>query len=124
MSQREPAARQPIPFADDAAADHALGARVRSERTARGMTQADLAAAIGLGQDAVSRLERGERLFTLVTLARVEHALALPFGFFGRAVGLVTRELSVRAALAADDALPLAARDALVALYDYLTGGS
>ncbi|MCR1785066.1 helix-turn-helix transcriptional regulator [Nocardioides carbamazepini] len=36
-----------------------LGARVRSARTAQGLTQADLAAAVGVGRDWVVRLEKG-----------------------------------------------------------------
>lgn len=50
-----------------------IGSRVRELRTARGMTQAQLAARIGSSQAAIARLEAGgaePRLSTLDAIAR------------------------------------------------------
>lgn len=52
----------------------ALGAHVTMLRTSRGMTQAELAGAIGVSQQAVFAYERGERrisVFMLIKLAKI-----------------------------------------------------
>jgi len=53
---------------------HRLGARVKEYRNAKGMTQEDLATAIGSYQEHISEIENGEhsnlRLFTLMRLAQ------------------------------------------------------
>jgi transcriptional regulator with XRE-family HTH domain len=53
-----------------------IGARVRSLRDERGLTQAKLAAALGLTQSNVSAMERGDRGLTIhqaVKLAKILH---------------------------------------------------
>jgi transcriptional regulator with XRE-family HTH domain len=53
-----------------------IGARVRALRDERGLTQAKLAAALGLTQSNVSAMERGDRGLTIhqaVKLARILH---------------------------------------------------
>lgn len=63
-----------------------LGQRVRKQfarnvrqlRTHKGMTQADLACAAGLGRSFVSQLERGRFSATLETIAALATALAVP----------------------------------------------
>src|SRR5256885_1241324 len=53
-----------------------IGARARSLREERGLTQAKLAAALGLTQSNVSAMERGDRGLTIhqaVKLAKVLH---------------------------------------------------
>ena len=54
-----------------------LGEAVRKARLARGMTQADLAAATGTSQSAIARLELGGGNPRLETLARVADALGV-----------------------------------------------
>lgn len=53
------------------------GERVRTEREAAGLTQAELADAIGTSQPAIARLEAGGVNPSLDTLARVAQALGL-----------------------------------------------
>ncbi|HET6883032.1 MAG TPA: helix-turn-helix transcriptional regulator [Pirellulales bacterium] len=55
-----------------------LGEAVRSIRKSRGMTQADLAKAIGVAANTVAILERGERAFSLKTLNALGKALDMP----------------------------------------------
>jgi HTH-type transcriptional regulator / antitoxin HipB len=53
------------------------GEQVREEREAAGLTQAELAAAVGTSQPAIARLEAGGVSPTLDTLSRVAEALGL-----------------------------------------------
>lgn len=62
---------------DDARAER-LGGFLRKKREEAGLTQQQLATAIGKSQDAVSRLERGEQRLDLVSLAKIGEALSLP----------------------------------------------
>ena len=57
-----------------------LGARVRTARESKGMTQSDLARATRLSPGAVSRIEHGERVPGSTTLARLAQALGLEVG--------------------------------------------
>ena len=69
----EPQTRQTVqPF------DVALGQRLRHVREARGWTQAQLAAAVGLTQDAISLYERGKRSMRVETLVDIARALDVP----------------------------------------------
>jgi transcriptional regulator with XRE-family HTH domain len=55
-----------------------LGARLRALRLAQGMTQAEVAQAIGTHYTVVSAVERGLRALTLQQLIRLNAALDLP----------------------------------------------
>lgn len=56
-------------------ADNRLLAELVRARTAAGRTQADIAAAMGVSQSAVARIEGGERDLHLSTLRRYAHAV-------------------------------------------------
>lgn len=59
---------------------------VRALREQKGMTQASLAAAAGVGRSFVSHIERGRFSVTLETLAAVAHALDVsPFVLLSKA---------------------------------------
>ena len=59
-----------------------LGAAIREMRTARGMTQVELARAAGLSRsgNTVALIERGERSVSLKAMNRLATALNLPAG--------------------------------------------
>lgn len=57
-----------------------IGRRIRSERTARGMTQSALAARVGCTRENVSYIETGSHGPRLVTLVRICSALGVPIG--------------------------------------------
>ena len=52
-----------------------FGARLRELRTARGLTQPDIAARVGTSASNISDLERGIKVPTLTTVARLAQAL-------------------------------------------------
>lgn len=52
-----------------------FGARLRELRTARGLTQPDIAARVGTSASNISDLERGIKVPTLTTVARLAAAL-------------------------------------------------
>jgi transcriptional regulator with XRE-family HTH domain len=52
-----------------------FGARLRELRTARGLTQPDIAARVGTSASNISDLERGIKVPTLTTVARLADAL-------------------------------------------------
>lgn len=54
-----------------------VGARVRSLRKGRQMTQEDLAERSGLTSEAVTRVERGTRKPTIDTLSKLAHGLGV-----------------------------------------------
>ncbi|GFE84970.1 hypothetical protein GCM10011487_69700 [Steroidobacter agaridevorans] len=56
----------------------ALGAHVCRMRKARGMTQAELARAIGVSQQAVFAYELGDRRVSVLILARLAKVFAVP----------------------------------------------
>jgi transcriptional regulator with XRE-family HTH domain len=56
----------------------ALGARIRAERLARGMTRAELAAQLGVTQTTVGRWEQGDRRPRWSVLVRLAEVLAIP----------------------------------------------
>lgn len=51
------------------------GNRIRAQRKAAGLTQAELAEAVGLSQGQVSNLENGDRTISLEWLRRIARAL-------------------------------------------------
>jgi transcriptional regulator with XRE-family HTH domain len=55
-----------------------VGARVRSIREAAGMTLTDLAGEMGMSKAHVSRLESGDRSFSLATLLTIASGLGVP----------------------------------------------
>lgn len=55
-----------------------LAARVKSARKARGMTQKDLAAQLGIDQAHVSRIENGSKVASVELLARIAKLLGVP----------------------------------------------
>lgn len=57
---------------------HAVGAKIKTLRKMRGMTQPDLANAIDRSIDALSNLERGLSLPNFETLERLSGALDVP----------------------------------------------
>jgi transcriptional regulator with XRE-family HTH domain len=57
-----------------------LGAMVRTQRTTRGLSQAELARRIGISPSALSQVERGVRGLSGESLMRVWEALDVPFG--------------------------------------------
>lgn len=57
-----------------------VGAQVRALRTALGMTLADLAAAAGLSQGMLSKVENGQTSPSLATLSAIAGALNMPLG--------------------------------------------
>ena len=59
-----------------------LGARIRTLRKRRGLTQAELAARVGRSVEALSVLERGRSTPTLTVLGRVAEALQVPLRDF------------------------------------------
>lgn len=52
-----------------------FGARLRELRTARGLTQPDIAALVGTSASNISDLERGIKVPTLTTVAKLADAL-------------------------------------------------
>jgi transcriptional regulator with XRE-family HTH domain len=52
-----------------------FGARLREMRVARGLTQPDLAGRVGTSASNISDLERGIKVPTLTTIARLANAL-------------------------------------------------
>ncbi len=55
-----------------------LGTRARTARKQLGLTQADVAAQLGLAREVYARLERGEMLPSLTTLRALCRALRVP----------------------------------------------
>ncbi|WP_269813219.1 helix-turn-helix transcriptional regulator [Peristeroidobacter agariperforans] len=55
-----------------------LGAQIALTRKSRGMTQAELARAIGVSQQAVFAYELGDRRVSVMTLAQIARTFAVP----------------------------------------------
>ncbi len=58
----------------------ALGARVTMLRKSRGMTQAELARAIGVSQQAVFAYELGDRRISVLVLTKLARIFSIPIG--------------------------------------------
>jgi transcriptional regulator with XRE-family HTH domain len=56
----------------------AFGARVRSIRAQKGLSQEDLALACGLDRTYIGGVERGERNISLINIHRIAEALGVP----------------------------------------------
>jgi transcriptional regulator with XRE-family HTH domain len=76
---------------------------VREARRARGLTQEDLAARIGLATQSLSNLERGKTMPTIATLMRMAEELDMPVASFlpTRGPGKSDQRLSSEAQIAA-----------------------
>lgn len=67
-------------FQDEVDAASRLGAQLRAARTARGLSQSDLAAITGIQQSEISRIERGLGNPTTETLSRLAAGAAMRLG--------------------------------------------
>jgi transcriptional regulator with XRE-family HTH domain len=63
-----------------AAGRQRLGTLVRTQRTTRGLSQAELARRIGISPSALSQVERGVRGLSAESLIRIWEVLGVPFG--------------------------------------------
>lgn len=54
-----------------------IGRNLQQARTARGLTQAELGALVGLPQSHISKIERGETDFQWTTLEQIANAVGL-----------------------------------------------
>ena len=59
-----------------------IGVRVKTARQSKGLTQEQLADAIGKAVETVSNIERGAMLTGIDTLQRIAQALELPLAYF------------------------------------------
>jgi transcriptional regulator with XRE-family HTH domain len=66
-----------------------LGNAIRMARENGGLTQTQLAKAVGITQPRISSMERGDSVPTLTQIASIEKALKLERGFILRAAGRV-----------------------------------
>lgn len=57
-----------------------IGARIAHERDAAGLTQAQLAVAVGLDQAVISRIESGDTALTAHRAAEIAKALGISIG--------------------------------------------
>lgn len=73
-----------------------LGEKIREARKRAGLSQADLAAAVGQSQGSVSFYEKGEREPDLDTLHKIAGAVGLTVGdFFGDELPAVPQQMSL-----------------------------
>lgn len=99
-----------------------VGERVRQARVAHRLSQADLAAGLGLDRSALARIESGQRQVSALELYRLSELLAVPIGHFVSRppAAVVSRrqdltddaDLITRARFRMDSALEAHARDA------------
>jgi transcriptional regulator with XRE-family HTH domain len=85
-----------------------IGKSLQQTRTARGLTQAELGALVGLPQSHISKIERGETDFQWTTLEQIANAVGLspilvPTGL----VPLVESLMSRREGKSEDEPVPL-----------------
>jgi transcriptional regulator with XRE-family HTH domain len=87
--------------------DRHVGARLRLRRTLMGLSQTELARAVGLTFQQVQKYESGANRISASRLYRISEALDVPVGFF-----FDDMELAQPGGLAEDPAAPLAPPDA------------
>ena len=87
----------------------ALGARIRELRDQAGLDQSAIAAALGLQQPDVSKIERGERSVSATELFRIADAL----GFTVDDLLVADDSLELRVAFRSEDANDAGARKAV-----------
>jgi transcriptional regulator with XRE-family HTH domain len=64
-----------------------LARQIKAARTARGLTLAELAAAIGLDKGYLSKVERGLKVPSIATVLKIAHAFEIPVSqLFGESV--------------------------------------
>lgn len=83
---------------------HTFGRRLREARLAKGLTQADLGAVLGLDEEnsaapRISRYERGDRVPDLESMEKLAEALGLPVAYFHATNDLVAETLLVMSRL-------------------------
>lgn len=61
---------------------HRIGALVRRQRLARGLTQADLAALCGLSHQTIKQYEQGWRMPPLAQIVRMARVCDMPLALF------------------------------------------
>ena len=89
-------------------------------RAARGKhTQQEIAARMGVSQNAISDWERGRNRAGLDDIAAFEEAAGRPRGWVLRAAGYVAENAGVVEAIRADPLLEDVFRDALISLYQH-----
>lgn len=59
-----------------------IGERIRARRLKKGMTQLDLANAVGCNQDNISRIESGKNNITIEYLFKIANSLGVSIGYF------------------------------------------
>ena len=71
---------------DNAAASQAVAALLKNKRLAAGLTQQQLASALGVPQSFIAKLESSERRLTLVDGMRISQILGFPAADFEAAI--------------------------------------
>ena len=94
-----------------------LGMALKRERTARGLTQPQLAELSSLTQSTLSRTEAGTHDPTVSEIVALEQAMGLTLGFLLVAGGFVEGLAAVPLAIMGDKALSDRERDWLLAAY-------
>ena len=62
--------------------DIAIGSAIRAARFARGLTQSDLAARLGVTRATIASYETGRRKISAETLIQIARLCGMPLGFF------------------------------------------
>ncbi|NMI19795.1 helix-turn-helix domain-containing protein [Xanthomonas hortorum] len=94
---------------------HMFGRRLREARLAKGLTQADLGAVLGLDEEnsaapRISRYERGDRVPDPASMEKLAEALGLPVAYFHAANDLMAETLLVMSRLNPDQQRELLAK--------------
>lgn len=88
-----------------------IGTSLQQARTARGLTQAELGALVGLPQSHISKIERGETDFQWTTLEQIANAVGLSVVLVPTAlVPVVESIMNGRERKGEEDPLPLVGR--------------
>lgn len=95
-----------------------LGSRIKERRNALGLTQQQLAEALGLTPQHISVIEQDKRVPSLPSLARIAEELGVSIDFLvAGKVGVITDTIP---AIKADKRLSLKTKKALIALVEEL----
>jgi len=93
-----------------------LAAAIRQAYRGR-LTQSQLADALGVAQNTISRWSTGDVEPALADIARLEQACGVPRGFVLRSAGYVADALSAEEAIEADPRLDVPRRELILATY-------